>query len=168
MLINAVASDVFYGLNAVRVLSIVALLLAFASSIVTVVSDVRAVNKAQSDPSSGDRACGYVGCASFDFDYLPNAVTLTLIGGSFSGSTVPTQPAGVFWAVVNRLFIIFQLVFLLLSEVSWPMAFFDRFFPVLGSQFGLGSLGIFQGLYVSFSFLLAMFIAVDLGRVSPF
>jgi hypothetical protein len=74
------------------------------------------------------------------------------IGCSFRGSTVPTQPAGVFWAVVNRLFIIFQLVFLLLSEVSWPMAFFDRFFPVLGSQFGLGSLGIFQGLYVSFFF----------------
>jgi len=116
-------SYVFYGLNAVRVLSIVALLLAFASSIVTMVSDIRAVNKDQNDPHSDDRTCGYVG-----------------------GSTVPTQPAGVFWAVVNRLFIIFQLVFLLLSEVSWPMAFFDRFFPVLGSQFGLGSLGIFQGL----------------------
>lgn len=26
------------------------------------------------------------------------------------------------------------------------MSFFDRFFPVLGSQFGLGALGIFQGL----------------------
>jgi hypothetical protein len=30
------------------------------------------------------------------------------------------------------------------SEVSWPIAFFDRFFPVLGSGFGLGALGIFQ------------------------
>jgi len=116
-------SYVFYGLNVARVLSIVALLLAFAGGIVTVVSDIRAVNKAQTDPHSDNGTCGYVG-----------------------GSTVPTQPAGVFWAIVNRLFIIFQLVFLLLSEVSWPMAFFDRFFPVLGSQFGLGSLGIFQGL----------------------
>jgi len=114
---------VFYGLTAVRVLSVVALLLAFASSIFGIVSDIRAVNKSQRDPPSGDRACGYIG-----------------------GSTVPNQPAGVFWAVVNRLFIIFQLVFLLLSEISWPMAFFDRFFPVLGSQFGLGPLGIFQGL----------------------
>lgn len=34
----------------------------------------------------------------------------------------------------------------LVSEVSWPMSFFDRFFPVLGSEFGLGALGIFQGL----------------------
>lgn len=30
------------------------------------------------------------------------------------------------------------------------MPFFDRFFPVLGSNFGLGPLGIFQGLYVPF------------------
>ncbi|KAI0005912.1 hypothetical protein BJV74DRAFT_4557 [Russula compacta] len=116
-------SHVFYGLNAVRVLSIVALLLTFASSIVVVVSDIRAVNKSQHDPNSGDGACGYI-----------------------EGSTVPNQPAGVFWAVINRLFIIFQVIFLILSEVSWPMAFFDRFFPVLGSQFGLGALGIFQGL----------------------
>jgi hypothetical protein len=28
------------------------------------------------------------------------------------------------------------------------MAFFDRFFPVLGTKFGLGPLGIFQCLYV--------------------
>lgn len=114
---------VFYGLSAVRVLSIIALLLAFASSIVVLVSDVRAVNRSQHDAHSSDGACGYIG-----------------------GSTVPNQPAGAFWAVVNRLFIIFQLVFLLFSEISWPMAFFDRFFPVLGSQFGLGPLGIFQAL----------------------
>jgi hypothetical protein len=87
------------------------------------VSDVRAVNRSQHEAHSSDGTCGYIG-----------------------GSTVPNQPAGAFWAVVNRLFIIFQLVFLLLSEISWPIAFFDRFFPVLGSQFGLGPLGIFQGL----------------------
>ena len=33
------------------------------------------------------------------------------------------------------------------------MAFFDRFFPVLGSEFGLGALGVFQTLYVSILFL---------------
>lgn len=57
---------------------------------------------------------------------------------------MPNQPAGVFWAVVNRLLIIFQIIVLILSEVGWPHAFFDRFFPVLGSAFGLGPLGIFQ------------------------
>jgi hypothetical protein len=35
---------------------------------------------------------------------------------------------------------------LVLSEVGWPITFFDHFFPVLGSNFGLGPLGIFQGL----------------------
>jgi len=112
---------VFYGLNAVRALSIVCLLLASASSIVTIVPDIRAVNKLQDDANFNQGACGYVG-----------------------GSNVPDQPAGVFWAVLNRFFIIFELVFLLLSEISWPMVLFDRFFPVLGSDFGLGALGVFQ------------------------
>ncbi|KAI0306686.1 hypothetical protein B0F90DRAFT_797184 [Multifurca ochricompacta] len=116
-------SYLFYGLNVVRALSIVALLLAFSSSIVVVVSDIRAVNKFQHDTNTNNEACGYI-----------------------ESSTVPNQPAGVFWAVLNRLFIIFQLVFLLLSEVSWPVTFFDRFFPVVGSEFGLGALGVFQGL----------------------
>jgi hypothetical protein len=116
-------SYIFYGLNVARMLSIVALLLAFSSSIVVVVSDIRAVNEFQHDPSSNDESCGYI-----------------------ESSTVPNQPAGVFWAVLNRLFIAFQLVFLFLSEISWPMAFFDRFFPVLGSEFGLGALGVFQTL----------------------
>lgn len=57
---------------------------------------------------------------------------------------MPNQPAGVFWAVVNRLLIIFQIIVLLLSELGWPSAFFERYFPVLGGNFGLGPLGIFQ------------------------
>jgi len=68
-----------------------------------------------------------------DCDYIEN-------------STVPNQPAGVFWAIVASLMILFQTIILLLSEISWPMKFFDRYFPVLGSEFGLGALGIFQGL----------------------
>ncbi|KAJ7263164.1 hypothetical protein B0H12DRAFT_1012376, partial [Mycena haematopus] len=59
-------------------------------------------------------------------------------------STVPNQPAGVFWAVVASLFIIFQAIILLLSELGCPAVFFDRFFPVLSANFGLGALGIFQ------------------------
>jgi hypothetical protein len=55
--------DVFYGLTAVRVLSIIALLLAFSSSIVALVSDVRAVNRSQHDAHSSDGTCGYIGFA---------------------------------------------------------------------------------------------------------
>lgn len=57
---------------------------------------------------------------------------------------MPNQPAGVFWAVVNRLLIIFQVIILILSEIGWPSDFFEHYFPVLGRGFGLGPLGIFQ------------------------
>ncbi|KAI0312386.1 hypothetical protein OF83DRAFT_1176681 [Amylostereum chailletii] len=112
----------FYMLNAVRIFSIVSLLLVFSSSIFVMVTDIRAVNHFLSGDADKDM---------LDCDYI-------------EGSTVPNQPAGVFWAVVNRLLIIFQVIFLILSEVGWPMKFFDRFFPVLGSNFGLGALGVFQ------------------------
>lgn len=61
-----------------------------------------------------------------------------------SGSTVPNQPAGAFWAVLNRLLIIFQVVVLILSELRWPISFFNKYFPVLGDEFGLGALGIIK------------------------
>lgn len=67
---------------------------------------------------------------------LPNVI--------YSDSTVPNQPAGVFWAVLNRLLIIGQVIILFLSEIGWPSAFFERFFPVLGDEFGLGALGVIQ------------------------
>jgi len=60
------------------------------------------------------------------------------------GSTVPNQAAGAFWAVLNRLFIIFQAAILILAELGFPSKFFVKFFPVLGDSFGLGPLGLFQ------------------------
>ncbi|KAI0647571.1 hypothetical protein C8Q79DRAFT_635898 [Trametes meyenii] len=141
---------IFIGLNGVRILSIIAMLLVFASSILVLVNDVEAVNrsmKANTDMT--------------DCDYI-------------EGSTVPNQPAGVFWAVVNRLLIIFQVIVLILSEVGWPAAFFARFFPVLGPDFGLGALGIFQCLigatilshHVDDFTLVAAFFLFSLGCVN--
>ncbi|KAL4062866.1 hypothetical protein V8B97DRAFT_2089299 [Scleroderma yunnanense] len=115
----------FIALNVVRALSIIALLLVFSSSIVVLVDDIEAVNQFVN---------GATNTTAFDSgnaDYVPN-------------STVPNQPAGAFWAVLNRLLIIFQTVVLVLSEVGWPIAFFDRFFPVLGRDFGVGALGVMQ------------------------
>ncbi|KAJ7029345.1 hypothetical protein C8F04DRAFT_1211960 [Mycena alexandri] len=116
---------IFLGLNAARVLSIVALLLVFSSSILVMVTNIKAVN-------------------AFQANRITNATDVMLDCDYIEGSTVPNQPAGVFWAVVASLLIIFQVIILLLSEVRWPAVFFDRFFPVLGNDFGLGSLGIFQ------------------------
>lgn len=123
----------FIGLNVVRAFSIIALLLVFASSIVVMAHDIQAVNhfvsagKASKDSSSTNSTVS----PQLDDDYIP-------------GSTVPNQPAGAFWAVLNRLLIVGQVIVLLLSEFGWPAAFFDRFFPVLGQDFGLGALGIIQ------------------------
>ncbi|KAF8163676.1 hypothetical protein B0H34DRAFT_672625 [Crassisporium funariophilum] len=118
----------FMGLNAVRALSLISLILVFSSTILVMVTNIKAVNafEANKGSDSANSTMNMVDC-----DYI-------------EGSTVPNQPAGVFWAVVASLLIIFQTIILFLSEISWPIAFFDRFFPVLGSGFGLGALGIFQ------------------------
>ena len=85
---------------------------------------------------------------------------------------MPNQIGGVFWAVINRLLIIFQVIILLLSEIGWPSVFFDRFFPVLGSDFGLGALGIFQGLLVfspsAHSFAQLIFISIGAAVLSQY
>ncbi|KAH7927206.1 hypothetical protein BV22DRAFT_1032095 [Leucogyrophana mollusca] len=116
---------VFLGLNAVRALSIIALLLVFSSSIFVMVHDIEAVNQFVKDGSNATSV------DSGNYDYIEN-------------STVPNQPAGAFWAVLNRLLIIGQTIVLILSEVGWPAVFFDRFFPVLGKDFGVGALGVMQ------------------------
>jgi len=122
----------FIGLNALRILSIIALLLVFSSNIVTLVHDVQAVNNFEA---------GKTDAAAVDSN---TTVEEVLHADYIVNSTVPNQPAGVFWAVLNRLLIIAQVVILLLSEFGWPSAFFNRFFPVLGKDFGLGALGIIQ------------------------
>jgi len=121
---------VFIGLNVIRALSIISLILVFSSSILTLVEDVKAFNAYQdnSDPTNSPASHN---STTISHDYVPN-------------STVPDQPAGVFWAVLNRLLIIGQVIILFLSEIGWPSVFFQRVFPVLGNDFGLGALGVIQ------------------------
>lgn len=118
----------FFGLNAIRVIGIISLILVFASSILVMATDVIAVNSFLHDAKTSGTPVDQLleGC-----DYIEN-------------STVPNQMGGVFWAVINQLLIITQVVILILSECSWPMSAFDRFFPVLGTGFGLGPLGVFE------------------------
>ncbi len=106
----------------------------------------------------------------------PPRTTPTLTSSIYRGSTVPNQPAGVFWAVVNRLLIIFQIIVLILSEIGWPATFFAKYFPVLGPDFGLGALGIFQCLigatilshHVDDFTLVAAFFLFSLGCLNMF
>jgi len=119
---------IFIALNAIRALSLIALILVFASNIQVIVHDIQGVNAFMNAQSSGTLDDNMVDC-----DYIED-------------TTVPNQPAGVFWAVVNRLLILGECMFLFISEVGLFTKFFDKFFPVLGSNFGLGALGIFQAL----------------------
>ncbi|KAH8827345.1 hypothetical protein DL96DRAFT_1498914 [Flagelloscypha sp. PMI_526] len=118
---------VFIGLNFIRTLSIVSILLVFSSTIFVMVTNIKAVN-------------------AFEIALRNNSTEIEEMEECdyIMGSTVPHQAAGVFWSVVSSLFLLFQSVVLLLSEVEWPISFFDQYFPVLGSGFGLGALGVFQ------------------------
>ncbi|KAG9310973.1 hypothetical protein JVU11DRAFT_8851 [Chiua virens] len=116
---------VFIALNIVRALSIISLLLVFATNIFVLVDDVEGVNAFTN---------GNFNKTAFNMgnsEYIPN-------------STVPNQPGGAFWAVLNRIFILFQIIVLFLSEIGWPAVFFDRWFPVLGRDFGVGAFGVMQ------------------------
>jgi hypothetical protein len=146
---------IFIGLNIVRLLSITTLLLVFASSIDTMVNDVHAVQRGQtafmvvSNDTSTDTnstayvECDYIGCVARTpkLNPQPCCSTFPYLPSFFRNSTVPNQPAGPFWAILNRLFIIFQCILLLLSEVGWPDRFFSSFLPVLGSEYGVFILG---------------------------
>ena len=56
-----ILSDIFIGLNGVRILSIIAMLLVFASSIFVLVTDVQAVNRFMKDASDEDLSdCDYI------------------------------------------------------------------------------------------------------------
>lgn len=128
-------------------MSILSLLLVFSSNIVTLSNDIKAVNSFVAGEKQGDSTNSTL-AGNFDTDYIMYVHTPRIIC-SFSigfnrGSTVPNQPAGAFWAVLNRLLIIFQAVILILSELGFPSVLFERFFPVLGKNFGLGALGLMQ------------------------
>jgi len=120
---SAMRTYVFFALNAARIISIIGLLLVLSSNVLVILKDIRAVNAFQQRKQSGNSTVEYI-----------------------AGSTVPNQPAGVFWAILNRSLVLIQVIILVFSEVDSPRVFFERFFPVLGPDFGLGALGIFQAL----------------------
>ena len=116
------------------------------------VKDVEAVNAfiaaGKEDPPANNSTISTSG----DTDYIEYVLpyhrcwTGNTHDSLLSGSTVPNQPAGAFWAVLNWLLIIFQCFALILSELSFKFAdrFFSAYFPVLGPDFGLGALGVIQ------------------------
>ncbi|KAF8335728.1 uncharacterized protein EI90DRAFT_3144762 [Cantharellus anzutake] len=122
----------FIALNAARALSLLTLILVFSSSIVTMAGDIAAIRRSPADLSQHNSTISINGTDYiFDCDYREN-------------STVPMQPGGSMFAIINHIFIIFQIILLFMSEISWPMSFLDNFVPVLGTQHGVGILGFMQ------------------------
>lgn len=109
------------------------------------VADVTAVNTFLDDAKSSGTPVDQLleGCDYIEYILFPPFYSVSLTTES-RNSMVPNQTGGTFWAVVNRLLIVTQVIILILSECSWPMSAFDKFFPVLGTTFGLSPLGVFE------------------------
>ena len=97
------------GLNAVRVLSLVSLILVLSSTIIDLDTNVKAVNAFDIDDNESALVnCEYIELSGF-FLVLSFLLLTVLL---YRGSSVPNQPAGVFWAYMASLFIIFQMIIL--------------------------------------------------------
>nr|ODN86503.1 hypothetical protein L203_04205 [Cryptococcus depauperatus CBS 7841] len=114
------SGPLFIALNVLRAVSIIALLLVLAANIKVMVSDIKVIRDPVAD---GRNECEY-------YEY----------------SSVPDQTGGPFWSILNRIFILFECLLLIMSEIGVPKCLFNEFIPMLGSAYGLGCLGVFQAL----------------------
>ncbi|WWC58546.1 uncharacterized protein I303_101089 [Kwoniella dejecticola CBS 10117] len=117
------SGPVFIGLNVLRALSIIALLLVMSANIVTMADDIKAIKASNASTKEPDEDCDY-------YEYSP----------------VPDQTGGPFWSILNRIFIIFECILLTMSEIGIPRRLFEEWIPILGPAHGLGGLGVFQAL----------------------
>jgi len=123
----------FIGLNVVRALSLIALILVFASNILVMVHDVNAVRSWDSSVhvTNSTNTTHAANEELVDCEYI-------------EGSTVPNTAAGPFWAVLNRILILLQVIILIFSEIGWPNTFFARFLPFLSDEHGVGAIGVLE------------------------
>lgn len=124
MLKLTLSGAAFVGLNLLRLLSIVASILVLASTLEVMVLDGRETAAAtKEDATIWD-----------DCEYIP-------------GTDVPTHTWGLFWAQLDRAFVMLLCIICVLSDINWG-GYCERGFnyclPVLGSEFGTGPLGAVQ------------------------
>jgi len=123
----------FIGLNIVRALSLITLILVLASNILVMVQDVNAVKSWGSSVhvTTGTNITLAQDEELVDCEYIED-------------STVPNTAAGPFWAVLNRILILIQVILLIFGEIGWPNTFFERFLPFLSDEHGVGAIGMFE------------------------
>ncbi|EJU00295.1 hypothetical protein DACRYDRAFT_23234 [Dacryopinax primogenitus] len=128
--------------NGARFFSILTLLLVFSSNILVMYQDIQAIRDANSGAVTS-------GIASSNSTLFSNT-TMSMATDEFvecdylEYSTVPNQPAGAFWAILNRLFILFQCLILLWSELGFYEHILKEYMPILGPDFGVWTLGAMQ------------------------
>ncbi|MCO5585020.1 hypothetical protein L7F22_038952 [Adiantum nelumboides] len=116
---------IFIGLNALRLISMIALILVFCSTISLMANDSRTYNRLRREDllqSTGDEC-----------DYYPE-------------SDVPTTTWGIFWIQLDRFWIICLCILCFLSDLSIKIisSFFQNYIPILAPSFGTMPLGIIQ------------------------
>ncbi|KAJ9100103.1 hypothetical protein QFC19_005783 [Naganishia cerealis] len=126
------SATAFIALNIVRFLSIVALCLIFASQIVGAAIDADAFRQSRDD--------NITHMSTFQQDNLDCDY--------FEYSSVPDQPGGIFWAILNRTFILIVVLILLPTELVIPAKkltqFYIDYIPIISPAHGLGILGVIQ------------------------
>lgn len=70
--------DTFIGLNGIRVLSVIALLLVFSSNVVTLANDIKAVNRFMAGEKQTDGTTNSTISAVYDTDYIKCVATFNL------------------------------------------------------------------------------------------
>lgn len=91
----AAQGPIFIGLNVLRALSMIGLLLVFIANIVTLVGDGEAIREDRTSAvptTSRGNTTSSNSTMEFKCDYIFN-------------STIPDQAGGAFWSVLNRVFI---------------------------------------------------------------
>ncbi|KAH9466262.1 hypothetical protein MJO28_001115 [Puccinia striiformis f. sp. tritici] len=131
----------FILVSVVRLISIIAILFAFAMNLYLIVINIQGVHhhlqEVSADSGSQKRDLSH---NTTNASSLPPA---TSDCGYINGTNVPTTFGGILFFVLGQVFNMIILILCLLSELSFPPLpkFFQVFFPPLGQSFGVGFLG---------------------------
>ncbi|SNX81865.1 uncharacterized protein MEPE_00570 [Melanopsichium pennsylvanicum] len=120
---TGVAKAAFLGLNLVRIISLIVIILVFTTLIMGLVEDIRDYHNDENMDEARTEDCAYV-----------------------PGTSIPMQTWGIFWVEFHRALLLLGVVALFFSELSWfginrLENAAQLWFPILSSTRGLAALG---------------------------
>ncbi|PWN37008.1 uncharacterized protein FA14DRAFT_176310 [Meira miltonrushii] len=116
---------IFIGLNVLRTISMIALILVFSSTILLMVNDSNTYYRLRNQD--------LLQTSQDECDYYPE-------------SDVPTTTWGMFWIQLDRFWILCLCITCFFSEfgIKFTSMFFHKYIPILGPSFGTMPLGVIQ------------------------